>query len=367
MTRIDTLSAVLDCDDMLACLLSSTDFPFLVRCVSWRWNDIALRIWGSAPPRTPYSNGMHTPQQLRWAVSVGMPRTPAVGLALVRRGVLTTVRWAAHNDFTWGVSSCAEAAKRGDLAVLSYLRRVGCPWTSSSSANAAVLGRLEVLRWACDRGCPMDTSTTAAAAYRADRDTFRWLVDRGCPANEDAYASALLNHALPHEEVLSFSKWLKNEMGCQWGDAATCAAGASGNVLVLQWLVSSGCPWSHFAVELAATHGHRSVLEWFERQGVWLGSRATVGAARRRRAHDAVARRGARLQWPRSACTIAARNGHRSFWNGLTTTAGTGTRPPATRRYGAATRPLWSGCWRTGARATTGRCGPPRNGGRRRW
>ena len=49
-------------------------------------------------------------------------------------------------------STCALAAKRGQLAILQWARQKRCTWDERTCSNAAANGHLAVLQWARQNG-----------------------------------------------------------------------------------------------------------------------------------------------------------------------------------------------------------------------
>ena len=84
-----------------------------------------------------------------------------------------------ENECPWDATTCAFAAKEGQLEVLQWLRRNGCPWDQFTCSFAARAGQLEVLRWAHQNGCPLN----ALMMYLVtDPRCRKYLDEHGCRA-----------------------------------------------------------------------------------------------------------------------------------------------------------------------------------------
>lgn len=163
--------------------------------------------------------------------------------------------WARSFGCPWDTSTCARAARGGNLEVLKWLRESGCPWDHWTCAWA-ILGRhlevlkwdrgnrhIEVLKWACENGCPWDEMSSACAC--------------GCGC--------------------AFLRWLRRRdypwSGMMRDDHACVFAAGGGHLGVLKWLRENGCPWESRTLVWAAGGGHLEVVKWAHEQGCPWDSR----------------------------------------------------------------------------------------------
>jgi hypothetical protein len=160
---------------------------------------------------------------------------------------------------------CAAAAASGHLPVLQWLHARGAHWSPAVPYLAAKHGHFELLQWARTNGCRFYEPVTAAAAGRGDLEMLMWLRAHHCPWHEATCSDAA---AGGHLHLLQWAR--KNS--CPW-DPIGCAVAAarSGELEVLQWIVSHGLPrysGSETAVSAAAARsGRPHVMEWLQQIG----------------------------------------------------------------------------------------------------
>jgi len=80
-------------------------------------------------------------------------------------------------------TSCAKAARCGDLEALIALRKAGQKWDAWTCENAAEGGHLELLQWARtqDPPCPWDKQTCWNAAFDGHLELLEWLYEERAP------------------------------------------------------------------------------------------------------------------------------------------------------------------------------------------
>jgi len=81
------------------------------------------------------------------------------------------LKWAREHHCPWDWTTCALAAKHGQLEVLKWALERGCPRGAGTlCAYAAVGGQLEVLTWLREHDYPWDGEITCAAAAQGGQN-----------------------------------------------------------------------------------------------------------------------------------------------------------------------------------------------------
>ena len=144
-----------------------------------------------------------------------------VGVPLRVKEFIASVQllaWAKGSGCPWVASTCAVAAKYGQLEALQWAREHGCEWDAETCRYAALGGHLEVLRWAREHHCPWNARTCTCAAQEGHLAVLEWAREHGCEWDAETCTYAAYGG---HLEVL---KWAR-EHHCEW-DAETCASAA---------------------------------------------------------------------------------------------------------------------------------------------
>ena len=68
--------------------------------------------------------------------------------------------------------------------MLKFLREQNVPWDESTCALAARGGNMETLQWANRCGCPWDNRTYEAAMSGGHHEIGEWARNHGCPATD---------------------------------------------------------------------------------------------------------------------------------------------------------------------------------------
>ena len=283
---------------------------------------------------------------LKWVKASGGQLAPDLCDAAASRGELAVLKWSRKNGGKWDPRTAAEAAfgKRrqcgsptafSPLRTLQWLREPSvsepsdiCPWCWSTCAEAARGGQLEVFEWAKGQKCRLYQQTLVAAAEGGNLDIVKLVYERvGRTASTffiretsataarlghlevvkwlsetDAFGGSLCSSAAEGGQ-LEILKWLRQsarwtpkacarvcsgaaggghlealkwarENGCPW-DEETCGwAARGGHLETLKWLRQMGCPWDEWACTWAATHGHFETLKWAFENGCQMGDSA---------------------------------------------------------------------------------------------
>lgn len=175
----------------------------------------------------------------------------------------------------------------------------------------AKAGNVQVLKWAYEvQGFPLDQDITHVAARSGNLAILQYLVSKGFTADNEVSIIASRNGDL---EMI---KWYREQVCCTyWDEYATDQAASNGHLEVLKYLdkCELHSNWNDYSMIWgAAGGGHLEVVKWLRARGCPWTSIATYGAAEQ--GHLEV------LEWalengcPCSDCAVpgAARNGHLS-------------------------------------------------------
>ena len=148
----------------------------------------------------------------------------------VRRGYVSTLKWARENGCQWEISTCRVAAGKGHLDCLIWAREHGCDWNPLVVEAAAGRGHLNCLIWARENGCIWNSIVCRKAAEGGHLDCLIWA----------------------------------RENGCHWDSEVCKAATAGGHLDCLIWARKNGCDWQSktVLVNIAFAHHHRHILDW---------------------------------------------------------------------------------------------------------
>jgi hypothetical protein len=105
-------------------------------------------------------------------------------------GNVEVLRWLREHDCPWGVTSCTCAAGAERLDTLKWLRQHHCPWNSRTMREAARRGNIDILCWLLEQGAPWDAWVCTYAAHGGDLETLQWLREHGCPWDKDCCTHA---------------------------------------------------------------------------------------------------------------------------------------------------------------------------------
>jgi hypothetical protein len=183
---------------------------------------------GTCSPRRPArfeSSSLEFGCILRRGEQYRLGHTAGVPLCLVDFvGSVARLAWARENGCQWDSSTCAAAARGGNLEVLELVwEHSGCEGDVETCAEAARGGHLDVLRWAREQGIPWDWRTCVNAARGGHLEVLQWAREHDCPWTEGTCHAAARGG---HLEVLQWAR----EHGCDW-NASTCSGAARGGHL----------------------------------------------------------------------------------------------------------------------------------------
>jgi hypothetical protein len=127
----------------------------------------------------PRSQFLLNPSLAAWALAQSgfVSRDVDVCALAARRGNRAVVEsLVSHHGFVWGCSTCAAAARAGQLECLRFLRDKGCAWDRDTASEAAAGGHLPVLEWVVWNGCDLDVEECITKAGTAGHaEVVRWL------------------------------------------------------------------------------------------------------------------------------------------------------------------------------------------------
>jgi len=154
------------------------------------------------------------------------------------------------------ITTCTEAAIKGDLQALIRLHEAGSPWDIYTCSFAAASGNLDCLRYAHEHGCSWDGHTTNNAAMYGQLDCLKYAFENGCHWNVNVcYMSALGGHI----HCLQYA----HEHGCPWDQYTAEFAAKNGQLECLKYANEHGCTWDVMGcAELAARFGHVNCFQY---------------------------------------------------------------------------------------------------------
>jgi len=199
------------------------------------------------------SGHMHV---LRWAHANGCTISASLTYKYAAgSGRMEVLEWLLSIGLRADANACAAAAASGHLHVLRWLREHDCPWSHRTCTAAAGNGHLGVLKWARAHDCPWDAETCGVAAHGQHASVVRWAVDNGCPVSRDALLCR------------GSSRWLVENGHVAADNSACWSAAYSGDLPLLQWLISRGCLLHGMIIASAASGGHLEILKWAREEG----------------------------------------------------------------------------------------------------
>lgn len=181
-------------------------------------------------------------------------------LPLVRRKLLTELKWMRGRGCPLHADAFTEALKRKDAALIAWLRD---PYPRKDHTGKTM------------GPCPADKETCQAAAEYGDLELLRWLLARAetnCAGTAKAWMSPRVLAAACAGGHLSVVQELWCVHGCR-GDRAACAAAArGGNWDILKFLRSARkgegtvsnavVDWDSETALAACEGGHLRLLQW---------------------------------------------------------------------------------------------------------
>nr|WIL04216.1 ankyrin repeat-containing protein [Cedratvirus lena]WIL04841.1 ankyrin repeat-containing protein [Cedratvirus duvanny] len=166
-----------------------------------------------------------------------------------------------HLKEDWSASTCAFAARGGQLETLRYLISQGCDWGSGTCTLAARGGHLEVLQWAESQGCLFSTDIfeQAVTSRSCNVQVLSYLQTKGLTWRQNTLECAVKSSSL------AILQWLK-EQGCPLTVRVFKNAVTRGSPSILVWLVSCACPWNEEVSSQAALLGRFTTLKYLRKQ-----------------------------------------------------------------------------------------------------
>ena len=125
-------------------------------------------------------------------------------------------------------------------------------------------GNIDIVNLALENGFDLTPKYEDASYALAEKnvDILEWMVNQGYFKE----VKSLYQFSSFFAEInrLDLIKTLE-EQGCKWRHPSVCyKAAASGNLVLLKWVVGMWCPWNECAHSEALKHGHLDVAEWVE-------------------------------------------------------------------------------------------------------
>lgn len=177
------------------------------------------------------------------------------------------IAWALNHNITCNSWAYVAAAAANDIPLLDSLRRSNVPLPDTSTMGvsgpdfmACQNASFDALRWLLSAGFQFrpDRATRAAAA-KGHIHVLDWLL-RNSLLDTQATGPCVAAAASGLQHVVH---WLHHCNGCPWDARVVTAAGASGNLSLVQWLCSEGCPYDlQKVMNEALSAGRIPVIEW---------------------------------------------------------------------------------------------------------
>jgi hypothetical protein len=215
-----------------------------VQTVSKHWQSLYnAMILQRASSRSSVYSSSHTSYEAVFASAARLFLAFAYGLRLAdvqryarRHADIDTLRAAFKLGLPRSEEVASGAAESADVGKLIWLRtKQHCHFPHNITVIAAAAGNVQVLQWLKQRRFALNKSTSSAAASR------------------------------PHN--ISVLQYLR-ETGCEWHSNCCGKAGATADVLQLQWLHNHGAPLAIHSSYEAAVGGSVQVFEFLQQQGI---------------------------------------------------------------------------------------------------
>lgn len=154
-----------------------------------------------------------------------MERAPRTTLSLMTSDACNTPPVLSADLF-------ARAARSGDVSRLEELQALNCPCDVRACAEAAMAGEIDTVQWLVENGYPTDARTMDGIANGGDCNELEWALESKVPMETTAHYFAA-NYA-----------------------------SETGDVEVLEWLLSNGCPRNARPYDVAISDENDILLEW---------------------------------------------------------------------------------------------------------
>ncbi|GFH53334.1 hypothetical protein CTEN210_09810 [Chaetoceros tenuissimus] len=251
------------------------------------------------------------------------------------------VKWCRSKDIPWNEDTFGFATKGGNIELLQYLFENDCPHDDPQiCADAAQLDNhdkaLEVLQLLHEQGVPWNESTCAAAARKGNLKALKFLRSNGCLWNQEALILAIrsrdydvveycLQSNCPigtrdvchfamedndHNRALRILKLLR-QFTVPWSEITCSESARAGNLNGLKWLLSQGCLWNlKRCARHAAEYGNIEMMIWLKSKGCNFDEETFAAAAGKGHLEVLQWLRSENCSWDKEACLNAIRNGH---------------------------------------------------------
>ena len=173
-------------------------------------------------------------------------------------------------------------AERGMFSLLEWAVESGCPLPSSTCAAAARGGQLDILKWLRARRCKWSTHEVIFwGAWGGHLDLLVWARENGPSCNFNQQLQWDPTCAAATRGHLHVLTWLKNEMRIPISSNTSKAAAEAGQIEVLKWMKVMKFD-RNYALQPAVKGGQLHVLKWLEGEGhvpiPWHGSQLYTDA-----------------------------------------------------------------------------------------
>ena len=160
-------------------------------CVSWAVEEgrvAALEWMFGGGYRFLLSNAMQAARHghlhvLESALRAGFRSSvmsPLVMNAATFHAHMHVVQWLYDGQCGWDTSTCAAAARTGNLELLQWFRQRDAPWDFFTMVSAVESGKMPLLEWVCAQNCPGNSYVSRVAVEMGRLDMLRFVWEYGC-------------------------------------------------------------------------------------------------------------------------------------------------------------------------------------------
>ncbi|KXZ45562.1 hypothetical protein GPECTOR_53g148 [Gonium pectorale] len=221
---------------------------------------LASMLAGAAASRTD-----DWQEKVLWLESRGCrPSARACTSAATCPDAFARLLWLCHRGYPADEGALREAARTDNEPALAYLLGQMIFPSHTTAEAAAECGHVSVIQTLIAAGCVVAPSALEVAARNGHLAVVEYLVE----ILGDTALTETLFEAAGASGCIKLMAWLLQQ-GCRWDERALAAAAESGNFLALAWLVKNGCPvqpWGRHYLA-AARKGDLATLRYLRRLG----------------------------------------------------------------------------------------------------
>lgn len=233
-------------------------------------------------------------QLLIWVNWSENPYMDHITSEVAKQGNINLLKWINKHkhkyihgaQFFYNPLVLAGAASSGNISILEYLLSENCLLHESVCESAAEYNQYDTLLWLRNKKCPWNKHTLLAAAKSGNLDMFKYIDQNGLPIYEFAaddiymaagasgniqilqyiYDSTLstlddLCHCCVYHGNFDAVKWC-HEHKFNWDENCCQIAASKGYLEILKYLHINGCNWNSETCNVAVANGHLNCLKY---------------------------------------------------------------------------------------------------------